>query len=133
VHPLVKPHAQSHSNVLHKMQITTLQTQPHLSHVRIHDVYPRTRPCRKTRIHSSVQQRTSMRTRTRALARTRACTHALSHTHVPSYLQCIHVFKVSAYIISRWQHMLPPSAIYIDAGVKCDTILNCFYFIQRTI
>ena len=111
MHPLVKPHAQSHSNDLHKMQITTLQTQPHLSHVRIHDVYPRTRPCRKTRIHSSVQQRTSMRTRTHALTHTRACTHALSHTHVPSYLQCIHVFKVSAYIISRWQHMLPPSAI----------------------
>ena len=24
--------------------------------------------------------------------------------------------------------MLPPSAVYIDVGVKCDTILNCFLF-----
>ena len=73
-----------------------------------------------------------MQKQTQALIR--AATHA--HVYTRTVLS-IHVFELIYLVLAQSPggntYRYPQLCVYIEAGVKCDTILNCFYFMNNSI
>ena len=73
-----------------------------------------------------------MQKQTHALIR--AATHA--HVYTRTVLS-IHVFELIYLVLAQSSggstYRYPQLCVYTEAGVKCDTILNCFYFMNNSI